>query len=231
MKKLFIVLLPLFLFSCGQAEKKPPRQWITIEIGDYLFDFPADFKLVKEKGIDSYVGRIKGDSMFFQFDFGYYSNRLEQTPQEFLDKGYWRLVLPLEFMKEGVAYDQSNTPKVDVINIRPASVQDSSIAPGCDYVAKCKYGKITVDFGVYIPDETKQMNFAVDTLDKVYRKIVWAKDPQKGTTGIYLEDLNSFNGSINNTLALSMSADKLTTNQQETALKIFRTGRRKREGH
>jgi hypothetical protein len=53
------------------------------------------------------------------------------------------------------------------------------------------------------------------------------KRPAKKTTGIYLRDLNGFNKSINSYLALSIATSKLTSKQQETALKIFKTGRHK----
>lgn len=227
MKQLLTILVMIFLFACGRTENKSDEQWKTIEVGDYLFDFPADFKLVTEKGIDSYVGKIKGDSIWFGFDFGYYSNDFEQTPQEYLDEGHWRLSLPYQFMKEGITYDQTNTPKVDIISIRPATLHDSTIGKGCDYVAKCKHDKTEFDFAVYIPTEIKEMNYSIDTVDNHYRKIVWAKDPKKGTTGIYLRDLNGFNESINSFLALSMATNNLTSKQQELALKIFKTGRHK----
>lgn len=230
MKRHLTILITILLFGCGQTEKKSDGQWKTIEVGDYLFDFPTDFELVTEKGIDSYVGKIKGDSMWFGFDFGYYSNDFEQTPQEYLDKGHWRLALSHQFMKEVITYDQTNMPKVDVINIRPATIQDSTIGKGCDYIAKCKHDTTEFDFAVYIPDEIKQLNFTIDTVDNQYRKIVLAKDTQNGTTGIYIRDLNSFNESINSYLALSMATSKLTTKQQEIALKIFKTGRHKNGG-
>jgi hypothetical protein len=95
MSRLLTISLLFLLFGCGQTSD---RQWKTIEIGDYLFDFPSDFKLVEEKGIDSYVGKIQGDSMWFGFDFGYYSNDFEQTQQEYLDKGDWRhITLAIRF--------------------------------------------------------------------------------------------------------------------------------------
>jgi|SRR5690606_9736023 len=229
MKRLLTFFVIVILFGCGQTEKKSEGQWKTIEVGDYLFDFPSDFELVTEKGIDSYVGKIKGDSIEFGFDFGYYSNDFEQTSQEYLENGFWRNELSYRFMKEGITYDQTNTPKVDVMSIRPATIQDSIIGKGCDYVAKCKHDKTEFDFAIYIPNEIKQTNYSIDTVDNQYRKIVWAKDPQKGTTGIYLRDLNGFNKSINSYLALSMATSKLTSKQQETALKIFKTGRHKSE--
>lgn len=227
MKRLLTFFVIVILFGCGHTEKKSDGQLKTIEVGDYLFDFPADFELVTEKGIDSYVGKIKGDSMWFGFDFGYYSNDFEQTSQEYLENGFWRNELSYRFMKEGITYDPTNTPKVDVMSIRPATIEDSIIGKGCDYVAKCKHDKTEFDYAIYIPNEIKQTNYSIDTVHNQYRKIVWAKDPQKGTTGIYLRDLNGLNKSINSYLALSMATSKLTSKQQETALKIFKTGRHK----
>jgi len=227
MKGLLTFFVMIVLFGCGQTEKKSDRQWKTIEVGDYLFDFPDDFELVTEKGIDSYVGKIKGDSMWFGFDFGYYSSDFEQTSQEYLENGFWRNELSYRFMKEGITYDQTNTPKVDVINIRPATIQDSIIGKGCDYVARCKHEKTEFDYAVYVPNEIKQTNYSIDTVDNQYRKIVWAKDQNKGTTGIYIRDLNGFSKSINSYLALSMATSNLTSQHRETALKIFKTGRHK----
>ena len=227
MKRLLTILVTTFLIGCGQIENKSVEKWKTVEVGDYLFDFPDDFELVTEKGIDSYVGKIKADSMCFGFDFGYYSNDFEQTPQEYLAEGNWRLYLPNQFMKDGITYNQTNTPKVEIIGVRHATLKDSTIGKGCDYVAKCKHNKTVFDYAVYIPTEIKETNYSIDTVDNYYRKIVWAKDPKKGTTGIYLKDLNGFNESINSFLALSMVTINLTSKQQELALKIFRTGRHK----
>lgn len=72
------------------------------------------------------------------------------------------------------------------------------------------------------------MFFIVDTVENQYRKIVYGNNPENEITGIYLKDLRSFNKSINSYLALSMETDKLTKQQQEVVLKIFRTGRRKK---
>ncbi len=228
MKQLLTILTTILLFGCAQTENKSDGQWKTFEIGDYLFDFPADYELVTEKGIDSYIGKIKGDSMWFGFNFGYYSTDFEQTSQEYLESGFWRMELPYRFMKEGITYDKTNTPKVDVISIRPSTIQDS-IGKGCDYIAHCKHDNTEFEYPVYIPNEIKQTNYLIDTVNNQYRKIVWAKDPKKGTTGIYLRNLNGFNESRNSYLALSMATSKLTSKQQETALKIFKTGRHKSE--
>lgn len=130
-------------------------------------------------------------------------------------------------MKQGITYTQENMPKVNILNIRLARAEDSTIGKGCDYIAICKHEEIVFNFAVFIPDEIKQLNFSIDTVDHQYRKIVWAKDPQKGRTGIYLRDLKSFNELINSYLALSIATSKLTAEQQELVIKIFKTGRPK----
>lgn len=223
-----ILFAMIILSACGHVEKKSPGQWKTIEVGDYLLDFPADFELIPEKGIDSYVGRIKGDSMWFGFDFGYYSNDFEKTPQEYLDDGVWRVDVPNRFMRAGITYDHTNRPKVGILDIRPATRKDSTIGKGCDYIAKCKHDQTVFNYPVYFPDEIKETNYHIDTVDNHYRKMVWSKDPQKWITGIYIRALNGFNESLNSHLALSLSTSKLTASQQELALKIFKTVRSKK---
>ncbi len=235
MKAFLSFFVLIVLFGCGQTEKKSGGQaekkadglFKTIEVGNYLFDFPPDFELVPEKGIDSYVGKIKGDSIAFGFDFGYYSDEFEETPQEYLERGFWRYDLSTRFMKKGTSYDQTNWPKVDVVRIRPATRKDSTIGKGCDYIATCKHDKTEFKVAVYIPIEIKQTNYSIDTVDNQYRKIVWAKDPKQGTTGIYLRDLKDSKATMNGYLALSMATGKLTKKQQETVLKIVKTGRPK----
>jgi hypothetical protein len=227
MKRLLLIFATVVLFGCTHTDRNNYQQWKTIEVGNYLFDFPSDFKLIAEKGIDSYVGKIKGDSISFSFDFGYFSSKLEQTSEEYLENGVWRDELPHRFIKDGLTYSNADIPKVDVISIRPASIQDSTVGKGCDFVAKCKYGNFEFDFAIYIPNEIKQNNYVIDTVDNQYRKILWSKKPNNGTTGIYLKDLNSLNQSMNSYLALSMVADCLSSSQQEIALEIFKTGRHK----
>lgn len=217
-----VPFLLVLLIGCGDQ-----ANWETIEIGKYEFDFPPGFELVEERGIDSYVGRVVSDSMSFGFDYGYYSSDFAQTPDEYLEEGDWRYTLWYRFAKSGITYDATNTPGVEIIDIRPATNQDSAIGKGCDYVARCKYDTTEYDYPVYIPNGIKQLNFEIDTFGIQYRKIVIAQDPEHGITGIYLRDLNGYNQSMNSYLALSMATGNLTKQQQEIALKIFRSGRLK----
>jgi len=223
MKRVFIFPIILFLCGCNHTAD----EWKTMEIGNYVFDVPSDFKLTEYESIDSYAGKIEGDSMGMGFDFGYYSNSLEQTLEEYLDHGNWRTNLPYRFMKEGITYDQTNMPEVDVLQIRPAASTDSALGKGCDYVATCKHDTTEFDYPIYIPEDIKYMNCTIDTVDNQYRKIMWSEDPYKGLTGIYIKDMSSFNEPIHNYTALSMATSELSKEQQKIVLKIIRSVRRK----
>jgi hypothetical protein len=215
----FIYLFAIVLtVSCSDKTSKN-----VIVIGTYSFEFPNDFKLVKEKGQDSYVGKIKGDRITFDFDYGYYSNPLVQTQQEFLKDSFWLLHAGDQFMKEGITYDENNSPKIEFINLRPATTKDRIAFSNADFIAVCKHDSLIFDYPVTIPDDTKQHFINVDTIQNRLTKTVIAKNPTKGLTGIYLKDLNSFNESINSYLALSIATSHLTKEQQVIVQKIFST--------
>ncbi len=236
MRPKFIVMKPffttfLFLLACCTAKEpnSAHANWKTIEIGNYIFEFPPSFKLVPEQGIDSYVGKVLGDSMGFGFDFGYYTGPLPQTQQEYLADGDWKFSLSEKFMKAGVTYGISNMPKVAVLNIRPATVKDSAVGGGCDYVARCRHDTTEFYYPVYMPAEIKKLTFKIDTVDNQYRKIVYTKNPSRNGAAIYVRDLGGFNKSMNSSLALSLGAGNLTPHQTEIALEIFATVKYKKE--
>lgn len=218
MQKILLILLIVFGLSYFDKAAKN-----VIVIGTYSFEFPNGFKLIKEKGQDSYVGKIKGDSITFDFDYGYYSDPLVQTQQEFLKDSFWLIHAGDWFMKEGITYDENNSPKVEFLNLRPATTKDRIEFNDADFIAVCKHDSLVFDYPITIPDDIKQHFVNVDTIQNHFRKIVTAKDPTKGLTGIYLKDLNSFNESINSFLALSMVTSKLSKRQQDEVLKIFST--------
>lgn len=220
MKTLLCISILFLFFGCKYIDKKSEVKWKTIEVGDYLFDFPQNFRLIKEQGIDSYVGRIKGNDITFEFDFGFYSNDFEQTVDEYLKDGDWRGLIAFQFMKDGVNYDDRNMPNVEIMNIRPATAKDNSKNKKYDFVAECIYENSKFEYPISIPDDIKNQNFSVDTIQNVYRKIVFSRDTKNGVTGIYLAKTNG-------TVALSMFTSNLTAVQQKTVLKIFKTGRLK----
>jgi hypothetical protein len=196
-------------------------QWVTIEIGEYVFDFPQGFKLVKEQGIDSYIGRVEDDEMSFRFDLGLWTNTLADLPAEYLEKGEWKYdFLAYEFHKHNAAIKEEDMKRVEVLNIRPATKKDKRLESYVDYIAKCKLDSIVIDYTIYLPPEIKNVNFIVDTIDNHYRKIIYSKIPEEEYTGIFIRKLNDIGG-------LEMRTRKINSQQQKIALKILKSVRLK----
>lgn len=153
--KQYLLFFLLFLYGCNPIRKDKDLKWKTIEIGDFLFDFPSDFKLVKDKGVDSNVGRVVGDSLVFNYDFGYYSSQLTKTPKDCLDSNLITYHAGEKFTKPGIIYDKNNWPKVRLLKLRQATIHDSTLGQGCDYVAICEYKKQKFDYPIFLAVETK----------------------------------------------------------------------------
>jgi hypothetical protein len=80
---------------------KPPDGWVKVEAGAFLIYAPPGWELHKRQGIDSYVGEFAGDGVVLSFDFGEYSNSLEEfheptyvVTQEFIGGYKARIVSP-----------------------------------------------------------------------------------------------------------------------------------------
>ena len=215
-KFLFFVLL--FAISCRNSHDD------LVTIGIYSFDFPKNFSLTEEKGIDSYVGKVTNKKISLDFDYGYYSNTLILTPEEYLDKNIWFEQFIDHCNQETSSDQRVNKSDFTILNIRKANFNDNLNNTSSEYVATLKSKKGTqFDYSIQIPEIINAYNILKDTIQNCSRKIILAKDPKKGITGIYLQDLNGFSKSINSSLALSMSTSNLTKQQQDSILKIFYT--------
>ena len=211
------IILALLALSCNNRNQNG-----TIAIGEYTFQFPKDFQLEEGKGIDSYVGKIKGDKLWLGFDYGYYSNLIVETPQEYLLKGHWKIDAFSSFVKPKGTYNAGTTREIELISTKQIATHTDSIKfRGADLIALCTLVSDTFEYGIKLPTEIKEHTFLVDTFSGCYRKIVIANKPEKGMTGIYIKDLNGFNKSINSFLALSMATSQITKQQQDSIVKIF----------
>jgi len=146
MRQTIVFILTFFLLGCSDKTSHK-----TITIGEYAFDFPNDFHQIEEEGIDSYVGKIKGDGIGFGFDYGYYSNRLVETEQEYIDKKYWLQNAEYQFMKTGISYDNNNRPKTELINVRQATNSDDVKFKNVDFIAICKHDTIVFEYPITFP--------------------------------------------------------------------------------
>ncbi|MFT5823899.1 MAG: hypothetical protein ACI8ZM_005164 [Crocinitomix sp.] len=196
-----------------------------IEIGPYSFDFPQAYHLEQHQGIDSYVGIITNDTVNLHFDYGYYSNKLALSFDEFYERGWWLLDLKHQFMKPDTTYDSRNMPKVEVLQVLIFDQKKTSAnLKENEMLVTCSHEGDTVERIVYIPDETLQHNFIVDTIGNYYRKIVVAKDPAIGTTGIYLKNLKTESENEMHFKALMIAkTGGITKEEQETLIAAFKT--------
>jgi hypothetical protein len=197
-----------------------------VAIGPYIFDFPASYYVKPARGVDSQVGVITNDTLQVHFDYGYYTNALPLPFDEFYEKGFWKSNLTIPFMEPGITYDSRNMPEVEILNVLTFEKNDSNreISEN-QMLVYCTHEAEFAEQMVYIPDETMNHDFLIDSIDNHYRKIVIAKDPTEGTTGIYLKDLDGYSEGINSFLALGLSISGITKQDQEKLVAVFKTGR------
>ncbi len=70
--------------ATGPAPTQParpegvPKEWVLVTAGTaFTFWAPADLKEMPVKGIDSFVGRYASPTMQVEFDYGWWSNKLD----------------------------------------------------------------------------------------------------------------------------------------------------------
>lgn len=73
---MFCVSMALVFPSRGQT---PDVAWIKIDANTFSLDAPKGWVFHRERGIDSYVGRFVGDDITLHFDYGHYSNPLDEA--------------------------------------------------------------------------------------------------------------------------------------------------------
>ena len=71
-------LLLLFTLLLSIVFNSQEVQWKTFNIGKYNIEFPDDFTFIEEQGIDSYIGRIENKEIVVEFDYGAFTNNLEE---------------------------------------------------------------------------------------------------------------------------------------------------------
>ncbi|MBF9254390.1 hypothetical protein I2I11_13880 [Pontibacter sp. 172403-2] len=71
--------LPILLIILSSCMAKESIRMETMDFGPFSIDLPAEWRVHEVQGIDSYVREIiTGDGDTIYFDYGYYSNSLEE---------------------------------------------------------------------------------------------------------------------------------------------------------
>lgn len=207
---LHIAIISLLVYSCG-SERKSNAANNEIKIGEYAFQFPQDFKLIKEKGIDSHVGRVSNENVDFHFDYGYYSNSLDKSIDEYLSEDVW---------KWNALGSNNLLPEGDVTGkTKEMKLIDYITSDSIKYTLLFLYESDTIKYDLNIPDEMRNTKIEIDTVDHVVYKFVRKED----YVGLYAKNLKSFNNSINSYKALSITANKLSHEETEKCYEILRS--------
>ncbi|MCO5949037.1 hypothetical protein [Mucilaginibacter flavidus] len=221
-KRFLLFVIFGFITACTN----PKGNWKTIELGRYLLDVPQDFKVELQSGIDSKGGLITNGIVKLNMDFGYYTDTLLQTPDEYLSQRWFVVDAGDQFMKPGITYDADNSPKINVVSIRPSTKKDSDkigFFSGSDYIAVCRHDGKMFNWPVRLPENVKRHTIRIDTFNHLYRRIEMPKQGYRGETAIYMRDKRSFNINRGNFYGIVIGANSLTTKQQALVLKIFET--------
>ncbi|WP_343631678.1 hypothetical protein [Fluviicola sp.] len=205
-----IALLTAVLFSCTSGDETRENQH-KLEIGDYTFSFPKEYKLVKEQGMDSDVGRITNGKISFHFDFGYYSNSLDQSLDEFLSEEVWKwnALGTNHLLSTGNITEATK----DMRLIRYQTTDS------VHYRLFFLHKSDTIHYDLEIPADMRKVKITTDTIDQIYYKFVRSET----YAGLYAKDLKSYSKSINSYKSLSILADKLNSREVEECFKILQT--------
>jgi hypothetical protein len=65
--------------SVSQKGAPPISGWLTVEAGAFSIYAPPGWEFHRLQGIDSFVGEFVGDGVVLRFDFGSYSNALDEA--------------------------------------------------------------------------------------------------------------------------------------------------------
>lgn len=212
-----IILITSILTSSCNDNSSDSSALKEIEIGEYSFQFPNDFKLIKENGFDSHVGKVSNGKIEFHFDYGYYSNSLANSTEEYVNKWIWKsnALSRLNYLKGS---DINPFEEHKYVSLLGYTKIDSSHVR-----LILKYKSDTLRYELEIPSEVRLTQVEIDTTNGFVYKLVNSKSPQDKYVGLYAKNLNKFNKSINSYPALSISASKLDSKETEIALEILRS--------
>ena len=202
MRDTLIILIFCGLIGCNSSLKTK-----SINTGQFEIDVPVSWEYIKERGIDSFIGKIKGNGVELNFDlskFGY-ANHLIPTETEYIYETEYQWMPLAPYQKKGVYYTTGNVKGERERIMKSKGITDTSlvivepfqnpdiliIKENNQYSATLTYKDTIVRLNIEIPEKVKDHIFEIDTINNYKRKIVYPKSGKKGMTGVYMEDLNS----------------------------------------
>lgn len=115
-KLLIITIISAGLISC--SETKTTGNTKTLDFGAFTIETPNGWTKIKERGIDSYVGRIAIDeSDSLEFDLGWYSNDLSEYQEVKMGDGKRYFISSYDTAYSPTLVDSANKDKVVKSNV------------------------------------------------------------------------------------------------------------------
>jgi hypothetical protein len=240
MKKLYLILiLPLSLGCVSMMDGVK-----LLDLNTFKITIPNNWKYIKQRGEDSFVGQIsiRSSKTYLQFDFSNqgYANSLIPTAQEYLKKEEWKR--GGYFYRDGITYTANfNVKNEKAAQMKKLGTTDSTKVhveadpsyetktnvhlltqsqrikyPKADYVADLTFRDSTIYVPIEIPPAIKEHNIRVDSTGKYIVKTIWPKTSDKGMTGIYFKSRSSG-------LTFNLVGFNLSKKDQDLALQAFKT--------
>ncbi len=223
------ILIVLLFLSFGCTERNSSKTRI-IDTDVFTIEVPINWKYRKEQGTDSFVGRITGRGLNLEFDAGGYTSHIMLSEQEYINNS--RNWLPdMPYHEEGVIYTSGGVEgtrkmimekegitdtSLVIVKKFPIALKDTIYLQNGEYKAIIEYADTVIYKNVKIPDEIKNHNILIDTIDNYIRKIITPKNGLIGITGIYLKKIQS-------NFALGIMDENLSLENQKKAVKAFKS--------
>jgi len=207
---LICAILAFLLVSCT-SQKNTTSATHEIEIGEYVFQFPKDFQLIKERGVDSHVGKVSNGKIEFNFDYGYYSNKLDKSIEDYFssESCKWNAL-----GANGLLSNGDVTGFINKVNLCNYQTIDS-----VHYTFYYLCGQDTIAHDVVLPEKYRSTIIEKDTVENAVYKWVNASD----YIGLYAYDMGAFNKSIRSYLALLITSKNVSPKERQLGMKILRT--------
>ena len=124
MKKFLKISIILFgLLSCDSRKTTDDAK--TLDFGSFTIETPNGWTKIKERGIDSYVGRIAIDeSDTLEFDLGRYSNDLTEYQEVKMGDGKIYYISSYDTAYSTTLVDSANKEKVVKSNVTWDTIDD-----------------------------------------------------------------------------------------------------------
>lgn len=219
-------LLVLITYSCTKREIIT-NGWKIIDTGAFTIEVPSGYKYYRQKGIDSFVGEIRGKDLKIFFDYGYYTNKGPLTDDEFFEKyalgginrqkvynllNVFDSLLAAEIMK-----------KIKVVKID--TLPEDTLFTFEKHLATVQYDNQRIEapfWAWYVPEaDENSANFEIniDTLDGWQRKIFFPVNNNTQRSGVLLK--GEYEPSINSYLSLGLNIYNANQTNKALILKIL----------